>query len=127
MSTRDLALLVTSTAAGIAGIIFTLAWSVEAGLVVLFVLILGLMGLLFLQRRQLAKLQQRTLLMLNRQQETISMKASTSAVVTKSSESIAVPTKKIIGLLQAQQVSMEILDAKLERALGNETDDETVF
>lgn len=127
MSTRDLALLVTSTAAGIAGIILTLVWSVEAGLVVLFVLILGLMGLLFLQRRQLAKLQQRTLLMLNRQQEMISMKASTSAVVTKSSESIAVPTKKIIGLLQAQQVSMEILDAKLERALGNETDDETVF
>jgi len=78
-----------------------------------------ILTLLLLQRRQSAVIQKRTLEILRAQNAFSSeMKRVPSPHFDKS----GVSTKKIIGLLSAQQVSMEILNRKLDKIIKNERD-----
>jgi len=121
MNTRDLVFLVVGAMIGLTGIVSALVWSVKLGIVALIVLSLILLVLLVLQRRQLGKVQQRMLSILNAQQK--SAKSATTPNLSRVAvpqENIAIPMKKIVGLLQAQQISMEKLNAKLDSALLDE-------
>lgn len=122
MNSRDLIFLVMGVLAGLAGIVTTVVWSVEAGIIALLAMSVIFLVLLILQRRQIAKLQQRMLSVLNHQQKAKAVTEKNQPIAPKRPESIAIPTKKIVGLLQAQQVSMEMLNAKLERALNSDSD-----
>lgn len=126
MNTRDLVFLVVGAMIGLTGIIGALLGSVKLGTVALMAMSVILLVLLVLQRRQLAKVQQRMLSILNAQQK--SAESATAPNLSRAAapqESIAIPTKKIVGLLQAQQISMEKLNAKLNRALPDETQETT--
>lgn len=117
MNMRDSLFWALGAVIGILGIIGTLLWSIEIGVMALLVMSLIILALLVLQRRQLAKLQQRSLTMLN------SRKQDPKPLPVKSQESLAIPTKKVVGLLQAQQISMERLNQKVDRALQIEIED----
>lgn len=116
MNLRDRMFLIFGIGAGLLGIVGTITWSLETGVVALIVISLVILVLLVLQRRQLARVQQRTLTMLNAQQ---TMKP---VVGQEPQESIAIPTKKILGLLQAQQVSIDLINDKIEAGLDKSPD-----
>lgn len=115
MKLRDRLFLVSGIGIGVLGVIATLLWSVEAGVVALLLLGLIIFILVILQRRQLSRVQQRTLAMLNAPKE------DTKRVEVKPQENLAIPTKKVVGLLQAQQMSMDLLNEKLDRVLETQT------
>ncbi len=116
MNLRDRMFLIFGIGAGLLGIVGTITWSLETGVVALIVISLVILVLLVLQRRQLARVQQRTLTMLNAHQ---TMKP---VVGQEPQESIAIPTKKILGLLQAQQVSIDLINDKIEAGLDKSPD-----
>lgn len=122
MNSRDLIFLVMGTFVGLAGIGTTLVWSIDAGIIALLAMGVILLVLLILQRRQVAKLQQRMLSVINQQKKANAETEKNQPRVANPPESIAIHTKKIVGLLQAQQVSMEMLNAKFERALDDVSD-----
>lgn len=107
MSARDKLFGLLGLLIAVAGIISTLFWNVEAGIVALL-LLSALIGLLILlQRRQLAKLQQRMLVLL-----------SADKFRNKSGAKQSIDTqewKKVLGLLNAQQISMEILSEQVRK------------
>jgi len=115
MGTKDKLFLVFGGGVGVVGIVATILWSVEAGVVALITISLVILTLLALQRRQLARVQQRTLSMLNVLQTT---KPVTAPKPPSDQESIAIPTKKIVGLLQAQQMNLDLLNSKVETYLN---------
>jgi len=115
MGTKDKLFLVFGGGVGVVGIVATILWSVEAGVVALITISLVILTLLALQRRQLARVQQRTLSMLNTLQTT---KPVTVPKPPSDKESIAIPTKKIVGLLQAQQMNLDLLNSKVETYLN---------
>lgn len=107
MYSRDKIVLFSGFILVVMGILTTFFWAVEGGIVALLLISLLVLILLVLQRRQLAKLQQRTLRL---QQSNNSLTRSIAAP----DQIESVSTKKILGLLQAQQISMEVLDDKVE-------------
>ena len=124
MSTKDKFFLFFGGGVGIAGIVATILWSVEAGVVALITISLVILTLLALQRRQLARVQQRTLSMLNTLQTT---KPVTVPKPPSDKESIAIPTKKIVGLLQAQQMNLDLLNSKVETYLNRSSSNSNHF
>jgi len=124
MSTKDKFFLFFGGGVGIVGIVATILWSVEAGVVALITISLVILTLLALQRRQLARVQQRTLSMLNTLQTT---KPVTVPKPPSDKESIAIPTKKIVGLLQAQQMNLDLLNSKVETYLNRSSSNSNHF
>lgn len=115
MSLRDKMFLAFGTMIGVLGVTATLLWSIEIGVVALLLLGLIILVLVVLQRRQLSRVQQRTLTLLNARRQ------DAKPVQVKPQESLAIPTKKVVGLLQAQQMSMDLLNEKLDRVLEIQT------
>lgn len=107
MYSRDKIILGFGVVVTLLGIAATLSWSVMIGVIAVLVMSLLVLSVLLLQRMQLAKVQQRTLSILQADKET-------RQSITSVERSGSVATKKIIGLLQAQQISMEILNDKIE-------------
>jgi len=123
MHSRDKIFLASGVILAVGGAVLTLVWGTEAGVIALLALSFVILVVVLLQRRQLARIQQRTLAILNFQQavkelpKTSSVKSTsrsqTSAKGTQ--EDLAIATRKIVGLLQAQHVALELLHEKMER------------
>lgn len=111
MNTRDKIILAIGVAVSILGAVMTLLWSVAAGVIALLLLCLVILGLLILVRRQLARVQQRTLTLLKQQ----STPRQAEPVLAQGDDYAQISFKKIIAILEAQQMSMEILNAKVDR------------
>lgn len=114
MYSRDKIFLLLGTAIAGIGAIATILWTYAAGIIALLAIAVVIILMLVLQRRQLAKIQERTLKLVKAQQSARSQQSNSKAPARKE-ESLAVSTKKIIGILQAQQISVELLHAKIDR------------
>lgn len=91
----------------VTGAVTTILWTAKAGLISLLLLGFLLLFLVTLNRRQMSKLQQRTLANLHFARET-----NSSLVASQQETSMA--TKRILGILQAQQISMEMLERNIK-------------
>lgn len=125
MGTRDKAFLLTGLLVGIIGVGFTLFWRVDAGIVALLLLNLLVLVILFLQRRQLAKIQQRTLALLNSRERPAPVQSAENLDASKLRQDLKIGNKKLIGLLQAQQTNLDLLHSKLETLRAQSADQET--
>ena len=123
MHLRDKIFLASGGVLAVGGAVLTFAWNVEAGIAALLALSLVILVVVLLQRRQLARIQQRTLAILNSQQALIDSLKSASVPSSERSknsdkgvqEDLALSTRRIVGLLQAQHVALELLHERLER------------
>lgn len=111
MNSRDKIVLAIGIAVSILGTVATLLWSVAGGVIALLLLCLVILGLLILVRRQLARVQQRTLTLLKQQARL----RQAEPVLPNGDDYAQVSVKKIIAILEAQQMSMEILNAKVDK------------
>lgn len=112
---RDKFLLIAGLLIVAVGSILTVVWHISAGIVAILFLCLLCMILLVLQRRQLSKVQQRTLAILRTPAQHVPQ-VDVSAC-NDCRQDMTVYTKKIVGMLQAQQTSMEILNDKFENKI----------
>lgn len=121
MNTRDLIFLLAGALIAAVGIGATIYGIGSIAIIALLVLCMTIIVLLLLQRRQLAAVQKRTLEVVraqNRTHKSLSRsleKSNTSSRADRSDLSM----KKIIGLLSAQQTSMERLNKKFEDYISN--------
>src|SRR5699024_1859869 len=120
MHSRDIASLVVGAAIGVVGILGTILGAPEVGIVALLVLGVLILGVLVLQRRQLARIQQRTLSILNSRRPATTQDKKIQLDPENTRRDMAISTKKVVGLLQAQQVGLDTLNAKVEQALSQE-------
>lgn len=129
MHLRDKVFTLAGLLIGVSGILATIFWSMEAGIVALLTLSLLNLVLVMLQRKQMAKMQQRTLSILRIQQseKSVGEVAPLNASQMNSLQNLPVYTKKIIGLLQAQQISMDVLNQKVEHAMEQNTSNHSSF
>jgi len=115
MNSRDKALLIIGVIIGLSGVVLTFAWSVEVGIVTLLAMNLLLLLLLILQRRQLARVQQRTLSLLKFRESEIPARDVGRVDVSGLQRDLKISNKKILGVLQAQQNNLDLLNEKIER------------
>lgn len=125
MKTRDLVIVSTGAILTFLGIFLTFAWGLAGGISALLLTSLLILILLVLERRQVAKLQERVLTILRSTttRQVTSAEGKNSGVATDSwmSDSFdEVTIKKILGLLQAQQMSMEALDRHISTLSARE-------
>jgi len=107
MYTKDRVALLCGFLIAVFGALCTIFWSAVVGLLSLILLNLLVVVFVFFQRRQLLKMQQR-LLGLVQSDRQIMLRLQEQNLYEGSS------TKKILGLLQAQQVGLDMLNAKIE-------------
>jgi len=120
MHSRDIVSLVVGAAIGVVGTFGTLLGAPEVGIVALLALGVLILGVLVLQRRQLARIQQRTLSILNSRPPATTQDKQIQLDPDNTRRDMAISTKKIVGLLQAQQAGLDTLNAKVEQALSQE-------
>ena len=120
MHSRDIVSLVVGAAIGVVGILGTLLGAPEVGIVALLALGVLILGVLVLQRRQLARIQQRTLSILNSRPPATTQDKQIQLDPDNTRRDMAISTKKVVGLLQAQQAGLDTLNAKVEQALSQE-------
>lgn len=119
MHLRDKMFLLSGFLLVLVGSVLSILWNLLAGLISLLLLAYLCLILLVLQRRQLARVQKRTLDLVK-----WTTKRGTRAapsVKDGSKQCAEIPTKRIIGILQAQQMSMERLSRKID-SLPNRND-----
>ncbi|GAA4473618.1 hypothetical protein GCM10023190_06030 [Enteractinococcus fodinae] len=105
MNWREFTLLLIGAVITAAGVLASFFWSLTAALISLLIMVFLLMVVQLLQRRQLGKIQQRSLAMLRFQ--------SSDKEEGGSSERDTIAVRKIVDMLQAQQISMELIYDKL--------------
>lgn len=113
MNLRDKIFLTLGFGLTLVGILATVLYGTNAGVIILILFLKLILILQLLQRKQLARLQERTLTTIsaiNKHKQTAQKLASTDSNGHKND---VISNKKLIGLLQAQQVSMEILNDKI--------------
>lgn len=120
MHSRDIVSLVVGAAIGVVGTFGTFLGAPEVGIVALLALGVLILGVLVLQRRQLARIQQRTLSILNSRPPATTQDKQIQLDPDNTRRDMAISTKKIVGLLQAQQAGLDTLNAKVEQALSQE-------
>lgn len=116
MNKRDAAILVCAVVLSSVGVVLSLLGYTDFALITVFLLLLMVIVLMTLQRRQLGVLQQRTLKLL-RQDVKISSHVTpeTSPLSADQAElAIHIATKKILGVLQAQQNEIQLLSEELK-------------
>lgn len=126
MNTRDLIFLLSGVLIAGVGIGAILYGSFVIAFVALFLMCILTLAVLLLQRRQLAAVQKRTLEIIR------AYNADTRNPVKNQPQGKGLTnahrqdfsTKKIIGLLTAQQTSMELLSKKIENVTGSKNPDE---
>lgn len=117
MHLRNRLFLVVGLILGLVGILLTLVWSLELGIVTLLVLNLLLLMLLSLQRRQLARVQQRMLTLMKSDKDKATVPNVENLDATKIRQDLKITNKKVIGLLQAQQRNLDLMNVKMEDML----------
>lgn len=125
MGTRDKVFLMIGLLVGIVGVVVTLIWRVDAGIVALLMLNLLVLAILLLQRRQLAKVQQRTLALMNSRERPSPVPSAENLDASKVRQDLKISNKKLVGLLQAQQTNLDLLNNKLESLLEKSGERET--
>lgn len=112
MTFRDLLLVSCGTILAAAGIITNLIWNENFSTIPLFLLGLLILLVVVLQRRSHARLHERVLYLISAERER--QKDLIEITRKKSSAGLdQVTAKKIIGLLHAQQMSMERLKTEI--------------
>lgn len=114
---RDLVLMGAGTTIAACGVVGSLVWGPAAGLVAILAMAMLILTVQVLQRRQTAILQQRVLSVIKlikrnekMAQETIFRQLQNAkSAPAVSDQALALSTKRIIGLLQAQQIGLEQL------------------
>lgn len=116
MNKRDLVFVGTGLLLAFIGVLALLYGSLTLSLTVGFLMMTLLLVLLVLQRRQLASVQERTLRMLRDRKHVFSKLENIERLsgTSRQTDSTDISSKKVIGLLSAQQISMELLNNKLE-------------
>lgn len=116
MNKRDLVFVGTGLLLAFIGVLALLYGSLTLSLTVGFLMMTLLLVLLVLQRRQLASVQERTLRMLRDRKDVFSKLENIERLsgTSRQTDSTDISSKKVIGLLSAQQISMELLNNKLE-------------
>lgn len=109
MSLRDKAIAGLGFVLTALGIVFTILWSVESGLIVLLLLGLLICLLFILQRRQMARVQQRLL-------KLTELVRDCEAEVQGAEQRELILHKRLLGHIQAQQMGLERLNNKLDDA-----------
>ncbi|GAA2040226.1 hypothetical protein GCM10009720_20910 [Yaniella flava] len=104
---RDKFFLASGFVLALLGSFATFFWRIEAGIVALLLVSILVLVFLTLLRRQVSKVQQRTLALLH-------FRGTVDNLSKDLRRAESVSTKKIIGLLHAQQMSMEELSDRLE-------------
>lgn len=112
MTSRDLVFISAGTLLASIGIASTLLSSESVGMISLFLLGLLILFVLILQRRTQALVQER-LLYLVRAEKDRGKPGGECGAPNSSVDSNAVLEKKLVGLLQAQQISMEKLRSEI--------------
>lgn len=122
MNRRDLFLTIGGVFLAIFGVGVLIYGNLTLALISLFLLIILLLILLLLQRRQLAAIQERTLRLLRSQKESSSRLKNMESQLKFSNrkDKSDASTKKILGILSAQQTSMELLNQKIEHPTLND-------
>ena len=115
MRTRDMILLVIGFLIVAGGFLSIFTWPAISQLALLLLNFL-LLVLLVLQRRQFAKVNERTLALLR-------ASSATNEALVKSQQNASASTKKILNVLNAQQISMEILNSKIASTEGHQDPD----
>lgn len=114
MNKRDLVFFVTGLVISSIGIISILLSNLMMAVIAILIMSVIVLFVLILQRRQLAAVQKRTLELLkfsNRPPEVVQVDREAKTDMS---------TKKVINILQAQQVAMERLAQRFEDALESE-------
>lgn len=114
MSSRDKVFLLAGTIVGLVGVVATLLWNLEVGIITLLLLNLLNLFILLLQRRQLGRIQQRTLALLQSREGKSSQGRGETLNAAKIQHDLKVSNKKLVGLLQAQQTNLDRLNEKIE-------------
>lgn len=117
MTSRDLVFIGVGTLLTGIGIFGSLLGRYALGMIALFLLGLLIVFLFVLQRRTQSRLQER-ILFLVKAEKNRSKKVGDNRALTSCIDSNAVLAKKVIGLLQAQQISME----RLQREFRGDSD-----
>lgn len=112
MSLRDKALTGLGIALTVLGITLTIFWSVESGLIALLLVGLLICLLFVLQRRQMARVQQRLL-------KLAELVRDCETAVADANQHQLVLHRKLLGHIQAQQISMELLNNKFDDVFEN--------
>lgn len=118
MTSRDLIFVSVGTLLGGIGIAASFLGRDTLGMIALFLLGLLILFLMILQRRTQARVQERILYLVKAENKRSKIGGANSSASTPSTDSNAVLAKKVVGLLQAQQISME----RLRRELSGESD-----
>lgn len=114
MSSRDKVFLLAGIIVGLVGIVATLVWDLEVGIITLLLLNLLNLLILVLQRRQLGRIQQRTLALLQSREGKPSQGRGENPDTAKIQHDLKISNKKLVGLLQAQQANLDRLNEKFE-------------
>ncbi|WP_022871636.1 hypothetical protein [Yaniella halotolerans] len=135
MTRRDMLFFGLGTLVACIGVIASLLGSKIIGIVATLVIGSLILVLLLLQRKQMAAMQQRTLGILrkvNSGYEIVSALTQPQSEQHLSKkevgEALQVPTKKLVGLLQAQQMQIDALSSQIElldRSRTNSANDQS--
>lgn len=106
MNARDKYILGLGMILAIFGVISTIFWSLRLGLIALVLMYLLVLLLLVLQKNQMAKVQQRVLSLIQLDRE-----AKRNVAASERKDLAA--EKRLVGLLQAQQMSLDMLKNEL--------------
>lgn len=120
VKTKDKFLLYLISLVALAGVIGSLLWDSVAGVIAILVIGWFVATLLILQRAQVAKLQERALMVLR--QGKLKADPAPANSTSKTGAENALKTRKILDILQAQQISMEILAARMDENTDRSTD-----
>lgn len=125
MNRRDLFIMLCGGLLVVIGLGAIMYGNTTVPFIAMFLLMALLLTVLVLQRRQLAAVQERTLRLLQSQKASSSQLKSVQKLLTSSEkkDDIHISTKKVISLLNAQQISMELLAKKLEK-IGSKSEHE---
>jgi|SRR5690625_3738833 len=117
MYSRDKLLFGVGTVTALLGFLATIAWNNAFGILALLVIAVIILVFQVLQRHQLAKIQDRTLKLLQNggRRETDTMP--------RDGIPVEIATKKIVGILQAQQTSIDLLSERLVQREESQTSD----
>jgi len=117
---RDILIFLLGALTACVGVTAALLNQIKISVIALLVCSLIILVLLVLLRRQMATVQVR-LLQILRKERTVGPKTSKDMQVGNSEVEVAfqISTKKVIGLLQAQQLQIDKLNARLESNYGS--------
>lgn len=129
MTKRDFLLIGSGVSIAVVGTVFTLLGFTSIGLIGLFSLLLLVLVVEILQRRQLALVQKRLLDLMRRRYSGVGTAASTLKRIelllddSYIEEKVHTSSKRIVGLIQSQQIQIDSLTSRLDRSLDEHCDD----